>query len=785
MMNPLTAPKAPLPALASSVRRPLWQPPKFSGVGASPLQQTLNVKTKEGLRTLAYGEILETLNKQKIKYDGKTEVPNPMGAKPLPNGYAAALIQHFGLVSLMEVTKILRFFTEKGFLEAPDAEKPMAALKISESAAQALAAWKNQETEEESDSGDTVTLNQSPGPEGVAKASKVTASAGVDMDSRITEQGWNGFIEDMTAQAKAGKYRTIIGQPQLRQRLETELSKHFIHHVLINGEAGLGKSSAIKDLARAMANNEADPLKGKKLWRVDCSSPQLADTQAWDHLLQFAERQSDIVLYFDQLQGLFSPDGTSLTEAGKQLGRFIHNPDVRLILEASLGISKLLLNKNPDWVGHLNTITMEEPKRETTLEVINETLPTLCERHGVTYPNPVVQEVLSASASYLKNAFSPVRELDVLDAAGVTAQMEGRKKVSLEDVAKVISEKTGLPLGSLNESDRDKLLRLEELLHKRVISQDAAIQAVANAVRLRRVRLTDDENGPVGNFIFLGPTGVGKTETVKALAEWWTGDEKNLVRLDMGEYMESHSVSRLVGAPPGYVGYEEGGQLTNAIRRRPFGVVVLDEFEKANKSVYKALLPLLDEGRLTDGQGQTINAENYIFVLTGNVAAEEIQKLLDEARQEKIKDAQADISLPNKIAFVVKNALRAIFAPEQLNRFDDIIVFDELAPEDQKKIVALKLGSFIPKVEKKHRVTITLTDDTQEFIAQKLFDRKSALHDRQGGRKANDVLKTYLKMPLAEFFLRNEVQEGDHLVGEFSLTDSGKEELVFSKKESA
>ncbi len=289
-----------------------------------------------------------------------------------------------------------------------------------------------------------------------------------------------------------------------------------------------------------------------------------------------------------------------------------------------------------------------------------------------------------------------------------------REEVDYEDIAQVVSRWTGIPVSKMLQSEKEKLLHLEEELHKRVVGQDEAIEAIANAVRRSRAGL-QDENRPLGSFIFLGSTGVGKTELAKALAEFLFDDENNMIRIDMSEYQERHSVSRLIGAPPGYVGYEEGGQLTEAVRRKPYSVILLDEIEKAHKDVFNILLQVLDDGRLTDNKGRTVNFRNTIIIMTSNIGAHIIQSKLDQ-----LNDQNRDEVL-EKTREEVFDLLKASLPPEFLNRVDEIIMFKPLTKEEVKQIVRLQFNRLKEKV-KEQGIEITITDKAVEWIAENGYD---------------------------------------------------------------
>ncbi|NPA93366.1 MAG: ATP-dependent chaperone ClpB [Chloroflexi bacterium] len=332
-------------------------------------------------------------------------------------------------------------------------------------------------------------------------------------------------------------------------------------------------------------------------------------------------------------------------------------------------------------------------------------------------------------------------------------QKEGallKEEVDAEEIAKVVSSWTGIPVSRLLESEREKLLHMEERLHQRVVGQDHAIKAVANAVRRARAGL-QDPNRPIGSFIFLGPTGVGKTELARALAEFLFDDEHAMIRIDMSEYQEKHTVSRLIGAPPGYVGHEEGGQLTEAVRRRPYSVVLFDEIEKAHREVFNVLLQLLDDGRLTDGKGRTVDFRNTIIIMTSNLGSE----LWLEGRTDVSRDE-------------INRILQRHFRPEFLNRIDDIIVFHPLKKEDLVKIVDIQLRRLAQLLEDKG-LKLEVTDAAKEYLAEVGYDPDF------GARPLKRAIQRELQDPLAIKILAGEFKEGDTI-----RVDRGPDGLVFT-----
>ena len=323
-----------------------------------------------------------------------------------------------------------------------------------------------------------------------------------------------------------------------------------------------------------------------------------------------------------------------------------------------------------------------------------------------------------------------------------------KEEVDEDDIAEVVSRWTGIPVNRLLEGEVEKLLRLEEHLHKRVVGQDEAVTAVADSILRSRSGLKDPQR-PIGSFIFMGPSGVGKTELARTLADFLFDDEQAMVRIDMSEYMEKHTVARLIGAPPGYVGYEEGGQLTEAVRRKPYSVVLFDEIEKAHHEVFNVLLQILDDGRLTDSHGRTVDFKNTVVIMTSNIGSHHI---LDyrETDDESYQGMKA----------LVLEALRQNFRPEFLNRVDEIVVFHALTPEQLKKITDIQLMHLRMRLEEK-RITLKLTDAAKDYLAKAGYD------PTYGARPLKRAIQTNVETPIAKLIIQAEIKEGDEIEGDY------------------
>ena len=350
-------------------------------------------------------------------------------------------------------------------------------------------------------------------------------------------------------------------------------------------------------------------------------------------------------------------------------------------------------------------------------------------------------------------------ENDLADAEAALVQLQGdgallKEEVDSEDIAAIISKWTGIPASKLLEGEIEKLVQMEKRLHNRIVGQDGPVEAVSRAVRRSRSGL-QDPNRPIGSFIFLGPTGVGKTELARALADFLFDDEQNMVRIDMSEYQEQHTVARLIGAPPGYVGYDEGGQLTEAIRRRPYSVVLFDEIEKAHPEVFNVFLQVLDDGRLTDGQGRTVDFRNTVIIMTSNIGSDSILNITD------------DKAMRERVTF----ALREHFRPEFLNRIDEVVFFHRLESEHIRRIAEIQLGN-VRQLLAKRNISIEMTDAAAALLIQEGYD------PAYGARPLKRIIQQRIIDPLAMQVIQNEVRDGDHL-----FVDAKDDELTFTVAE--
>lgn len=542
-------------------------------------------------------------------------------------------------------------------------------------------------------------------------------------------------------------------------------------------------------------------------------------------VMEEIKNSDDIILFIDELHTIVGAGAAEgAIDASNIIKPALARGELQTIGATTLDEYKKYIEKDAALERRFQPITVGEPTTEEALKIVEGLRDKYEAHHGVKITDEALKASVELSYRYINDRFLPDKAIDLIDEAAskvrlrtLTAPPEikkyedkvekleqekaeaissqnfekaakirdkqkqerkqleeikgdwektnnkSSKEVDAEDIADIVSEWTGVPVKQLTQDESERLLHLEDELHKRVIGQQEAVNAVSQAIRRARVGLKDP-NRPIGSFIFLGPTGVGKTELTKALAEVMFGDEDAMIRIDMSEYMEKHTVSRLIGSPPGYVGYDEGGQLTEGVRRRPYSVILLDEIEKAHPDVFNILLQILEDGRLTDGKGRTVNFKNTIVIMTSNVGAHTIrkQKTLGFATQSnEARDAY------NKMKDNIMEELRKTFRPEFLNRIDEVIVFHQLKESDLKQIIRIMLNSLSKRLEKLE-IYVDFSENAKEFLARKGFDIE------YGARPLRRAIQKEVEDQLSEEMLKGNVKTGDHV-----LIDERDQKLVF------
>ena len=535
----------------------------------------------------------------------------------------------------------------------------------------------------------------------------------------------------------------------------------------------------------------------------------------------------NVILFVDELHTLIGAGGAEgAMDASNILKPALSRGEVQMIGATTRTEYRKYIEKDAALERRFQPVYVEEPTREETIAILQGLRSKYEEHHGVTISDDALEAATDYAIRYINDRFLPDKAIDLIDEAasrkklGIFAGNKTAKKaeetrhnleealeaalaegnieaaqalkkdldktdkkiektkhnmrekeqeqmlVTEEDVADVVSVWTKIPVSKITQTESQRLLKLEEILHKRVVGQNEAVETVAKAIRRGRVGLKDPKR-PIGSFLFLGPTGVGKTELSKALAEVMFGNENAIIRVDMSEYMEKHSVSKMIGSPPGYVGFEEGGQLSEQVRKNPYSVILFDEIEKAHPDVFNVLLQVLDDGRITDSQGRTVDFKNTIIIMTSNAGAQRIvdPKKLGFSNVENAESEHKDMK--NNVMEEVKR----MFKPEFLNRIDDIIVFRALSKEDVKGIAALMLKELKNRPAKQMDITLTYGDTVKNFIFEKGYDKK------YGARPLKRAIQNNIEDSLAEEILSGKIQASDKV--SMTVVD-GK--VVFTKK---
>ena len=600
------------------------------------------------------------------------------------------------------------------------------------------------------------------------------------------------FATDLNESAKQGKIDPVIGRDTEIQRVIQILSRRTKNNPVLIGEPGVGKTAIAEGLAQRIVNgNVPEILRNKRIISLSISS-MLAGAKyrgEFEERLKKAidevQQHKDMIIFIDEIHTLVGAGATEgAMDAANILKPALARGEFQVIGATTLDEYKKHIEKDAALERRFQPVQVGEPNEEDALEILRG----LRDRYEAFHKAKITDEALKAavtlSSRYITDRFLPDKAIDVVDEAASKVRMkvfsaapdvkalvkeiddkktvakeESDQKliVTEEDIASVVAQWTGIPVTKIAEEESETLLHLEDELHKRVIGQDDAVTAVAKAVRRARAGLKDPKR-PIGSFLFLGPTGVGKTELARALASSLFGDESAMIRLDMSEYMEKHTVSRLVGAPPGYVGYEEGGQLTDAVRRKPYSVILLDEVEKAHADFFNILLQVLDDGRLTDSQGRTVDFRNTVIIMTSNLGAKALHKNSTELGFLAPKKAESHSNDSKRIDFKeakksVLDAVKSHFRPEFLNRIDEMIVFHPLTEEDLTKIVTILMSDVIKRLGERD-LHLEITPEAMKLLVKEGSDFT------MGARPLKRAIQRLIEDPVSDLILKGEAIAG-------------------------
>ncbi|MBE5819460.1 MAG: ATP-dependent Clp protease ATP-binding subunit [Clostridiales bacterium] len=625
---------------------------------------------------------------------------------------------------------------------------------------------------------------------------------------------------NLTSKARKNELDIVIGRDKEIERVIQILNRRSKNNPCLIGEPGVGKTAIAQGLAIKIANGDVPAkLLDKQVYLLDMTAI-IAGTQfrgqfegRMKSIIDECKQSKNIILVIDEIHNIIGAgDAEHSMNAANILKPSLSNGEVQLVGTTTLKEYRKYIEKDSALERRFQPVIVEEPSVEDSIEILKGIKKYYEDFHKVIISNDVIAQTVKMSEKYIHDRFLPDKAIDILDEACSRINLNNKElyelevlknrlskiqeekeeavesdsiedyqkaadlkteecnilnrieeinknlsliRLTVQDIATVIEHATKIPVKKITEAETIKLLNLESNLHNRVIGQNAAVEAVSRAIRRNRAGLQSSKRPP--SFIFVGPTGVGKTELAKTLAYEMFGSEDSIIRIDMSEYMESHSTSKLIGSPPGYVGYDDAGQLTEKVKRKPYSIILLDEIEKAHPDVFNILLQVLDDGKLTDSQGNPVNFENTIIIMTSNAGSNLNNNSIGFAKQTVDK---------NKI----QDSLKDVFRPEFLNRVDEIVVFDSLNKEQLMQIVELLLKSTANALDNKD-IKLSVSEEAKAYILEKGTDLK------YGARPLRRAIQRYVEDEISDMLLRNEIQPGQEI-----LVNTENEQLIFNIK---
>lgn len=591
------------------------------------------------------------------------------------------------------------------------------------------------------------------------------------------------YAVNLNEYAKSSKLDPLIGREDEMQRIIQILSRRTKNNPILIGDPGVGKTAIVEGLAINIESNKVpSSLQGKLIYSLDIGG-MLAGAkyrgefeERIKKVIEEVVKSDNIILFIDEMHTIVGAGATgeNSMDASNILKPVLSRGDIQVIGATTIDEYRKSIEKDTGLERRLQPILIEEPTKEESIKILKGLKEKYENFHGVKITEEAIKAAVDLSSRYIVDRYLPDKAVDIIDESASRIRMKNLKlknnkpTVNSEIVTEVIGLWTGIPISKIVKSEGDKLLNLESILHQRVIGQEEAVNAVSKAVRRSRAGLKDPKR-PIGSFLFLGPTGVGKTELCKALAEAHFGNENQIIRIDMSEYMEKHSVSKLIGSPPGYIGHDDGGQLTEAVRRHPYTLVLFDEIEKAHEDVFNILLQVLDEGRLTDSKGRTVDFKNTLIIMTSNIGAKSINKqqiIGFSASENKNVIDENYKAMKEKILSEVKNR----FKPEFINRIDDIVVFHKLNIDKLHEISKIMLSNLISRLNQLN-ISLEISDDVLNLISKYGIDLE------YGARPLKRAIQKEIEDVLADMILSEDIKKGDNIVAKVV-----EEKVIFENK---
>ena len=580
-------------------------------------------------------------------------------------------------------------------------------------------------------------------------------SQGPDEEPEEKKLDIEEFAYDLTRAAREGKLDPVVGRDNEISRVIEILGRRKKNNPMLIGEPGVGKSAIVEGIAQKIAHGDISAaLARKRILSLDIASVVAGTKYRGDFekrlksIIKEASENPDLILFIDEFHTIVGAGGASGSlDAANMLKPALARGEFQCIGATTLDEFTKIVEKDGALDRRFQKIVVEPTGVAQSIEILRQLRPKYEEFHGLHYSDEAVEAAVQLTDRYITDKSLPDKAIDAFDEAGSMVRLStGKKKaeVSAEDIATVVSKMTGIPVNKVAESEGNRIVKMRSRLKGRIIGQDEAIETVVRAIQRNRAGLKDP-NRPIGTFLFFGPTGVGKTQLARSLAEYLFDSEDNLIRIDMSEYMEKFSVSRLIGAPPGYVGYEEGGQLSERVRRKPYAVVLLDEIEKAHPDIFNLLLQVMDEGRLTDSNGRTVDFKNTIVIMTSNVGSREVQEY-----GSGIGFATAGKNVDVDRKGVVEKAVRKAFPPEFINRVDEQVYFNSLNREAIEEIIDIELKDLRERaLEAGYKLTITPA--AKRLVADAGYD------PAYGARPLKRAVMRYVEDPVSEFIIGDRI----------------------------